>query len=88
MLAHVVSWEIDGGPGSVSEEQMFKILFSDEENKEYYSVGVENGHFIRDAANQFRIHLANKSAKQPNLLAPLDKLSDLKLLENEMVEFM
>eukprot|EP00971_Amphidinium_carterae_P292264 5801900-Amphidinium_carterae.1 len=69
----------------LDREKTWKILLSDKENKKYYSVGVESGHFIKDAANQLRVQLAKTSASRPSLRAALDKRRDMKCLENEIV---
>mmetsp|Transcript_36638 Transcript_36638/g.67167 ORF Transcript_36638/g.67167 Transcript_36638/m.67167 type:complete len:216 (+) Transcript_36638:32-679(+) len=85
MLAHVVSWEVDGG--SVDEEKIFKILFSNRDNTKFYSIGVEGGYFIRDGANQFREHLAKEAKTRKVLPAAGIEKCDMKCLENELVDW-
>ncbi|CAK0846009.1 unnamed protein product [Prorocentrum cordatum] len=82
-FAGIVAYAIDGGP--VSHRQIYKILFSDASDKRFFCVGVENGHMIGDAANQFREFLETKC--RPEDLREAMASSPLKLLENMWVEF-
>lgn len=84
-IAHTVSVMIDGGGEWDDLDKICKILFSDKTDTQFFTLGVENGHFIRDAANQFREYLHKKY--RPRQLDAQWKSSCRKILENLMVEF-
>mmetsp|Transcript_29530 Transcript_29530/g.60877 ORF Transcript_29530/g.60877 Transcript_29530/m.60877 type:complete len:210 (-) Transcript_29530:63-692(-) len=83
-FAQVCSFEIDGP--SLSEESLFKILFSDKNDKRFYTMGVENGHFIRDGAHYFYEYLVEKKIDPKDLEKKL-KVKQLKILEDLLVAF-
>ena len=80
----VCSFGIDGP--SLSEESLFKILFSDKNDKRFYTMGVENGHFIRDGAHYFYEYLVEKKIDPKDLEKKL-KVKQLKILEDLLVAF-
>ncbi|CAE7823604.1 unnamed protein product [Symbiodinium sp. CCMP2456] len=85
-FAQVCGFEIDGhGPGW-SEESLCKILFSDKSDKRFYTMGVENGHFIRDGAHHFYEYLVSKKINPTDLEEKL-KMKQLKILEDLLVAF-
>ncbi|CAE7318996.1 unnamed protein product [Symbiodinium sp. CCMP2592] len=84
-FAQVCSFEIDGAD-SLSEESLCKILFSDKHDKRFYTMGVENGHFIRDGAHYFYEYLVKKKVDPKDLEKKL-KMKQLKIVEDLLVAF-
>jgi hypothetical protein len=80
----VCSWEIDGS--GISHEKLSKILFSDKTDKQFFSVFVENGHFIKDGANQFYDYLVQKGVSAEELKEKMAQ-PQVKILEDLIVDF-
>ncbi|CAK9010946.1 unnamed protein product [Durusdinium trenchii] len=83
MFAYVCGFMIDG---VLQLNEVYKVLFSDEKDKRFFSCGVEHGHFIRDGANQFFEFL--KAYQVSDFEAAIKgESSDMKLLEDLLVKF-
>lgn len=89
MFAHVCGFMIDNLIAVCSmleEDWVYKILFSDEKDKHFFSCGVEHGHFIRAGADQFLEF--SRAYKVSDFEAAIKcESSHMKLLENLLVKF-
>jgi len=82
IIAYLPAHIIDGIPG-VDD---MRILFSDEKDKHFFSLGVVNGYFQGDSANQFyHAFLVKKKYKPSQISAQLNG-KDYKIMENLMVK--
>ena len=82
MFGHVCGVMVDG---FLKGDRAYKVLFSDEEDKHFFSCGVESGHFIRDGCNLFFDFL--KDFEEEAFESAIEDSSDMKLLENLLVSF-
>lgn len=81
-IAYLPSHIIDCTP-SVDE---MRVLFSDEKDKQFFSLGVVNGYFRGDAANQIYHEFLIKKKYKPSEISAQLKGKDYKIMENLMVK--
>lgn len=82
MVAYLPAELVDGD----DKVDDFKILFSDEKDKTFFSLGVVNGYFRGDSANQiYHDFLVKKKYKSSQIAAQLGG-KNWKIMENLMVK--
>jgi len=82
IIAYLPAHIIDEMP-AVDE---MRILFSDEKDKHFFSLGVVNGYFRGDAANQFYYEFLVKKKYKPSQISAQLNGKDYKIMENLMVK--
>jgi len=81
-IAYLPAHIIDG----MDKVDDMKILFSDEKDKHFFSLGVVSGYFRGDSANQFYYEFLVKKKYKPSQISAQLKGKDYKIMENLMVK--